>query len=197
MTAKKKSTTAKVSKVKEIPEMVESDIVTLYMEYVLEHERFPKSVYKFCKDIGIEETLFYQFFGSFESLQKSIWNQFFDLTINLSNKNENYAGFSNREKLLTFFYTMFELLTANRSYVLFVLKEQSNQDFMKRMNQFKGLKKRVKGFAATLIQHENMNKHSMIGRNPVTVFFRRRLGYNLYSYYDFGSKMTPLVLKKT
>ena len=47
-------------------------IVSLYMEYVLEHEEKPKSVFKFSKLNNITETEFYSFFGTIESIEKEI-----------------------------------------------------------------------------------------------------------------------------
>src|SRR5690606_41943725 len=57
-----------------------------------------------------------------------IWTTFYDMTLNLSQKNKDYEDFSNQEKMLTFFYTFFELLTANRSYVLFALNEERSEE---------------------------------------------------------------------
>ena len=41
-----------------------------YSNYVLEHNEKPKTVYQFAKEIKIEETQFYEFFSSFESIEK-------------------------------------------------------------------------------------------------------------------------------
>ncbi|MDX1462655.1 MAG: TetR family transcriptional regulator C-terminal domain-containing protein [Marinirhabdus sp.] len=143
-------------------------ILTAYMNHVLEQETRPKSVYKFAKDHKITEAEFYNFFGSFEGLQQEIWNSFFDLSMRLAHKNEAYDSFSNQEKMLTFFYTFFELLTANRSYVLFALQEQ--QDMMKNMKQLKGLRSRVKEFASRLVEAANAEKNLKILKQPKSVF---------------------------
>lgn len=143
-------------------------IVTAFMERTLEHEQFPKSVYKFCKDLKIKEEEFYHFFGSFDSLQKEIWNTFFDHAMALAHKNKDYEQYANKEKMLTFFYTFFEMLTANRSYVLFALNE--HKDMMKNMSQLKGLRARVKEFAGELIEEQNDTKSMKILKQPVSVF---------------------------
>ena len=64
MTAKKKNTTAE-------------HIISLYMDYVLEHDHEPASVYKFCKANDITEQEFYAVAGSFPGLRKEIWNKLF------------------------------------------------------------------------------------------------------------------------
>lgn len=143
-------------------------IISAYMETVLENESRPKSVYKFCKDHKMTEQEFYAAFGSFETLQQEIWNDFYDHTLRLAHKTPDFEQFSNKEKMLTFFYTFFEMLTANRSYVLFALREHS--DMMKNMSQLKGLRLRIKEFAADLIRDRNDEKKLKVLQQPVSVF---------------------------
>lgn len=97
------------------------EIITNYMSYVLEHNSKPNSVYSFAKENKFEEAIFYQFFGSFEAIEKAIFNTFFENTITILNKSEDYQSFDARNKLLSFYYTFFENLTANRSYVVATL----------------------------------------------------------------------------
>tara|TARA_R100000935_G_scaffold42923_1_gene65185 strand:+ start:1424 stop:2116 length:693 start_codon:yes stop_codon:yes gene_type:complete len=157
----KKTTTAKQT-------ITRDTIISAYMEYVLEHERIPKSVYKFCKDHKMTEAEFYTFFGSFAGVQQEIWNSFFDHSMQLAHNNKAYEQFSNQEKMLTFFYTFFEILTANRSYVLFALQE--HQDMMKSLNQLKGLRVHIKEFAGDLIEDANQEKNLKILKQPVSIF---------------------------
>lgn len=103
-----------------------NDIITFYMEYVMEHGKQPKSVYAFAKHNAFEESIFYQFFGSFDALEKSIFSAFFENTLKALEKNEDYNSFEPRNKLLSFYYTFFENLTANRSYVICTLQKHKN-----------------------------------------------------------------------
>ncbi|MEO9891706.1 TetR family transcriptional regulator C-terminal domain-containing protein [Aurantibacter sp.] len=143
-------------------------IISFYMAYVLEHEVVPKSVYKFCKVHQIEEVIFYKFFSSIEGLQKSVWNTFYSKTIALITKNKDYQSFSNKDKMLTFFFSFFELLTLNRSYVLFSLKYDKN--LLKNMEQLKGLRKNIKEFATALIENNNEHKTSKITQHNPKLF---------------------------
>ncbi len=131
-------------------------IIAFYMNYVLENETEPKSIYKFCKEGNFEEGDFYSFFGSFENLQRSIWDRFFDNTMTLLKKNKGYEAMTNEEKMLTFFFTFFENLNLNRSYMLFILEEK--QHVMEKMGQLKGLRKSIKDFAAELVAEANEEK---------------------------------------
>jgi len=98
------------------------DLINAYMQLILESEKTPESIYKFCKDIKISESQFYEHFGSFENLQKGIWDEFIHQALTVISKSKEYQSFNKREKLLTFYFTFFEILTLNRSYILLTLK---------------------------------------------------------------------------
>jgi len=133
-----------------------------------DNEKTPKRVYKFDKKHAMTEAEFYKFSGSVENLQQGIWTAFFDNAMQIGQKNPEYATFSNQEKMLTFFFTFFELLTANRSYVMFAL--QQHGDMMKNLSQLKSLRSHIKEFAATLIDQKNEEKSFKILKQPVSVF---------------------------
>lgn len=143
-------------------------IVTMFMDYVLEHEEVPKTVYKFCKVNSIQESDFYLHFGSISTLQKGIWNTFFENASSVMMKNKEYQDFSNRDKMLTFFYTFFEVLTLNRSYVLFAMEQSNNT--LKNMEQLKGMRRNVKEFAKGLIVAGNENKNAKITKHNPQLF---------------------------
>lgn len=143
-------------------------IIAMYMDYVLEEEHVPKSIYKFCKVNKIKEEEFYAFFGSIDGIQKAIWSKFYSNTINLISKNEEYTSFTNKDKMLTFYFSMFELLTMNRSYVLFALKEDKNM--LKNLSQLKNLRDDVKSFATDLIADANADKNLKITKKNPKIF---------------------------
>jgi len=96
------------------------------MEYTLEHNAAPKSVYIFAKKYNFQEEIFYKYFGNFEALEQTIFKIFFDNTIILLEKSDDYKSYESRNKLLSFYYSFFELLTANRSYVVQALDDNKN-----------------------------------------------------------------------
>jgi hypothetical protein len=106
--------------------VTKQDIYTFYMDYYLENGEAPKSVYQLSKLHNFDESQFYEFFGTLNAVEKSIFESFFDQTLDLLEKSEEYAAFNGRNKLLTFFYTFFEILTANRSFVLSILERDKN-----------------------------------------------------------------------
>ncbi|MBT8267808.1 MAG: TetR/AcrR family transcriptional regulator [Flavobacteriaceae bacterium] len=98
-----------------------SDIVKFYMDYVLEHDHKPKSVYAFAKANDFDEADFYSFFSSFEALDNQVFKIMYDATTEALESSEDYQSFDARQRLLSFYFTFFENLTANRSFVLFLL----------------------------------------------------------------------------
>lgn len=142
-------------------------LLTKYMEFVLEHEQMPKSVFRFCKAHKIKEEDFYSHFGSFEALQKQIWVTFHHHTQDLMNKQLEAAA-SPKEKLLTYYFTLFEILTANRSYCLFVLRDDIK--LTSKMNELVGLRKSIKGFANELIEEGNSEKVYKIFQHQPNIF---------------------------
>ncbi|MGJ8715468.1 MAG: TetR family transcriptional regulator C-terminal domain-containing protein [Maribacter stanieri] len=148
--------------------VTKDSIITMFMDYVLENEKLPKTVYKFCKVNAIEESDFYLYFGSIEALKKGIWNTFYENTVNVIERNKEYQDFTNRDKMLTFFYTFFEVLTLNRSYVLFVMENAPSP--LKNMEQLKGLRKNIKEFAKVLIANGNQNKSSKLTKHNPQLF---------------------------
>jgi AcrR family transcriptional regulator len=156
---------AKKTKTKEV---TEDQIITKYIDYVLEQEVVPKSIFKFCRTVGITESDFYQYYGSIEALRKGIWKKFYTNTESLLLKNKEYAGFTNKDKMLAFFYSFFELLTLNRSYVLFTLHNE--RSLLGKLDQLKGLHKHIRSFAMTLIEESNAHKTLKITQHNPMLF---------------------------
>ena len=81
--------------------ITENDIISWYMDDVLNHNKQPSSVYSFAKENNFEEALFYKHFGSFDAIEKGVFKAFFNNTITLLEKSEDYGSFDARNKLLT------------------------------------------------------------------------------------------------
>ena len=142
--------------------MDKMQLVSAYMDFVLKQGKAPENVYVFAKECGIEESEFYTFFASFEVLEKHVFTAFYDHTIALLHKNEAYHTFQAKDQLLSFYYTFFEILTVNRSFVLYVLQKQTN--IRHSISLFSELRKNVKEFMNGLeiekleLKNKNLNK---------------------------------------
>jgi len=101
--------------------MEKDEILKAYSNFVLEKNRRPESVYSFTKYVEIEENEFYNHFSVFEELEQEIINSFVQNAVDLTNKEQKKDSEGPKESLLTFYFTLAEVLKANRSLVKFIL----------------------------------------------------------------------------
>lgn len=161
MEATKKTTSKK--------KVIDDDfIIEKYMNQVLEKNEEPKNVFVFCKENKIDETEFYTFFGSLDALRQEIWVKFFENTLVAIQKEKEFETYSDKNKLLTMYFTLFEILTLNRSYVLFALKE--NKEGLKNLKSLKGIRSHLKDFVETIIDTESSEIKEKVAKITKPVF---------------------------
>tara|TARA_B100001093_G_scaffold248606_1_gene238027 strand:- start:130 stop:777 length:648 start_codon:yes stop_codon:yes gene_type:complete len=139
-------------------------IITSFMNYTLENDHYPKSVYKFCQASNMEEKSFYKFFGSLDGVKVMIWETLYNNAMSLLEKDDNFEKAKPKEKLLSFYYTFFEVMLLNRSYILFALS--GGEKIMTKMGQLSSLRKTFKGFTSELIEDGNVDKPSYLQHSP-------------------------------
>lgn len=98
--------------------MTREDIQKQFQSYILEKGQVPPSVYAFSKEIGIEESAFYETYNSFSQIEGDIIKTTIRQTLDQIRSEEVYSQYSVREKLLSFYYTWIEVLKTQRSYFL-------------------------------------------------------------------------------
>lgn len=146
----------------------DTTIITKYMDYVLNKNEEPKNVFSFCKEYKIDETEFYTFFGSIEALKQQIWVKFFENALTTINGEEAFESYTDKNKLLTLYFTLFEILTLNRSYVLFSLKE--NKEGLKNLKILKEFRNHFKDFIVTIIESESSAKNEKVAKVTKPIF---------------------------
>ena len=160
---------ATTKKVKEEKTLLDEDkIIGFYMNDVLENNHNTKNVYVFCKNNHIEEADFYSFYGSLDAVKESIWVKFFENAVTTIEKDENYFSYTDKNKLLTLYFTMFEILTLNRSYVVFSLEE--NKEGMKNLKQLIQLRNRFKDFALDIMQTSTSENDKKVSKVTQPIF---------------------------
>ena len=132
--------------------LTKTKIVSLFMQQSLEQNEKPKSVYSFAKANNFTEAELYPHFGAIESIEKEIYSQFLEQTIELLNNYKDYEYYDMKGKMLSFYFTFFEMLTANRSYVVLSLTENKNQ--IKNLTQLSKLRTGFKDFVTSIITDE-------------------------------------------
>ncbi len=101
-------------------------VMQSYKEYLLNEGKAPASVFSFCKKIGLKEDEFYECFGSFEAIEKSVWTGYLDKVKTNLTMDADYGKFTSREKVLAFYFSLAEVLKGDRSFILFQLKGWKN-----------------------------------------------------------------------
>ena len=157
-----KTTQAKKKKLDDL------QIISLYMNDVLEMNEAPKNVFIFCKKHNIEESDFYSFFGSLDALKKDIWLKFFENAAATIEKEPTFDTYSDKNKLLTLYFTLFEILTLNRSYILFSLKE--NKEGLKNLKSLSTFRNHFKEYIVTKIKSKPSEPFGKVAKVTEPVF---------------------------
>ena len=103
-------------------------ILTTYREHVLMNNVTPASVFQFMRELDESEGKFYDFFASFEALEKSIWKSYIDETIAALEADGAYADYNAREKFLAFYYTLLEMMKRDRSFIKYSFERVKRPD---------------------------------------------------------------------
>ena len=140
----------------------DNQLVELYMNQVLQNNVEPKNVFLFCQENKIIESDFYSFYGSIDALRQDIWVKFFENVKTTIENEANYLTYSNKNKLLTLYFSLFEVLTLNRSYVVFALKEDKN--ILKNLKQLKEFRTHFKNFIAEIADSQTTEEDFKVNK---------------------------------
>lgn len=91
-----------------------------FKAYVLRKGNRPKNAFLLAEEAGAQESSFYDHYNSLDALEKSIWRNYHQNTLDKIENSEEYSGYSVREKYLLYVFTLLEILKEDRSYLLFV-----------------------------------------------------------------------------
>lgn len=154
------TTTKRISNKKKL--LDENHIISAYMNQVLQQNEEPKNVYLFCQENKIQESDFYTFFGSLEALKQEIWVKFFENVKTTIDLDAKYDSYTNKNKLLTLYFSLIEILTLNRSYVLFALKEDKNA--LKNIQQLKSFRNQFKSFIVDMMDMQTSEEDFKVNK---------------------------------
>ena len=175
--------------------ITQDKIFELYGDYILNHGERPKNIYRFAKDNEFEEKDFYNYFSSFEQIEKLMLVNLFNKSIELTSEVNDAQEVTSKEKLLNVYFIFFENMTMNRSLVLMILGN-SKMHFAKVANQ---LKETHRNFIKTL----DFNDWEMIekAKDNIRNFHEKAreeaLWLHLVSAIEFWKKDTSPSFEKT
>ncbi|AWH83750.1 heat-shock protein [Flavobacterium album] len=172
-----------------------SGIISKYSDYCLMHGKRPDSVYKFAKENGFDESHFYQYFTSFEILEHHYFLEMFTHTLEILQKSPAYEEYSGTEKISAFYFTFFELATANRSFIIFILEEGGRR--LRNLVKLKELRKAFTAYAETVLEKpfDTMN-HQRAGKIQDTAL-REAAWLQLLSIFKFWMQDSSPGFEKT
>ena len=138
----------------------DSEIITFYMDYVVEHQSKPDSVEDFAQLYQFNDVIFYNHFTSFKDLEKTIYNVLFENSLAILKQSPEYYSFSKKDKLLSLYYTFFENLALNQEFIRLNLKGFENQ--LKALSVFSKFKRSFITFIDELdLETFNLNVDSI------------------------------------
>ena len=120
-----------------------TNLLSLYMEYVVEIGTDEPNLEGYCSFAEIDTTLFYEHFDTIQDIEKKIWGYMLDTAIETITSDPQYAAFNQDEKLLSFLYTFFENLSLSRGY------------FVRHLESRKGLRQKRGIFSILKSQYSN------------------------------------------
>jgi hypothetical protein len=175
--------------------ITEDKLFELYGDYILNHGERPKNVYRFAKDNDFEEKDFYDYFTSFEQIEKRMIQHLFESSLLLASEVNDTDLITAKEKLLNVYFIFFENMTMNRSLVLMIL----GKDKMNSIKTLQNLKQSHRAFIKTLDFNDMELMKNAKGdvKNFTEKSREEALWLHLVSCIDFWKKDTSPAFEKT
>jgi hypothetical protein len=89
--------------------ITQDKIFELYGDYILNHGERPKNIYRFAKDNEFEEKDFYNYFSSFEQIEKLMLVNLFNKSIELASEVNDAQEVTSKEKLLNVYFIFLKI----------------------------------------------------------------------------------------
>ena len=93
-------------------------IAKSYTEFELLEGRPPHSVLELCKTAKTQEKTFYKYFSNLKNVRQYVLVKLIDETLERLDGDDSYEDFMAQEKALALFFTLFETLLDQRSYLI-------------------------------------------------------------------------------
>ena len=170
------------------------ELQNAYVDYVLTHGAKPTSVYIFAKNNNLSEEEFYNFFGSFEGIEESVWTDLTSKALIAVQSQEIWEQYTSREKTLAFFYGFIELLKSKRSFALYTLKNSIGTIGTPAV--LKGSKNLFETFASSIIQ-QGLETRELADRRFLSNRYKDALWVQFAFIINFWSKDNSAGFEKT
>ncbi len=179
---------------------IRHQIQSAYIAHLLEHGLPPASVYRFCRDLGIEERAFFQEFPSFHAVEAGHWESMLDRVLQSVESGGEWESFGAKQRFLGFLFAFCEASLGERSLFLLRLSEIGvfvRPPFLRRFEN------RFKIFAKTLVEL-GLENGEIAGRGRIAdlypngfyLLFRGVIDFHLQDESD-GFQRTDAFIEKS
>lgn len=97
---------------------VRAKILAAFSAHMAEEGHAPRTVAKFCRELGITEVVFYRHFPSLPAVEKAFWRDWMAGVIGVVESGAEWAEFTARERYLAFLFALIQAATERRSLLL-------------------------------------------------------------------------------
>ena len=143
-----------------------------YLGYLKDRTTAPTWVYQFTDEVSKDREEFYQHFRDLPDLEKYVWEGFMSQTLEVLSKDQEYLQYTAPEKLLSFYYTLLEVLSEHREAAILIL-ERGYLPLMQ-MRCLKSFKEQYLDWMQDIVA-QAIAEGSMVDRMPFTDYYRQGL----------------------
>jgi len=134
-----------------MPETKKNELQDAYWKYLLLEGERPKSVYAFMHSLEREEAEFYESYASLEALEATYWQMTVDATVEVLEKDEDYAEYPADQKLLAFFFTYITHIQGSRSRLVEYFPKMRSIMVPSQSDRLKGMRHSFRNFAKGVV----------------------------------------------
>lgn len=165
-------------------DLIREGLIDAYMDYCVAHGKPPSSLSSFAQTLGQSKKEVAVFFPSLSALESAIFAAFLSHTLALLKQSPEYAEYSPTDQLLALYYTFFELLSANRAYVMQVLP--ADLRLLQQLPRLRELQHDFTGHIKSLLSSLPMALPLWPGRNQLLAegFWLQFLSLLFFWYHD-------------
>jgi AcrR family transcriptional regulator len=95
-----------------------AEILAAFAAHMAEEGHAPRSVAKFCRELGMAEVVFYRHFPSLPAVEKAFWRDWMAGAIGAVESGAEWEEFTARERYLAFLFALMHSAAERRSLLL-------------------------------------------------------------------------------
>ena len=115
--------------------MKKKEIRQAFHDFVVEHEKFPKSLKQLCKKQELDIELVKEKYDSLKEIEADIWLKSWNEVCKALYTSPSFDEFCAKEKILSHFYTWFEFMDSNKVFFKAAMKRGQHECQIHKMKE--------------------------------------------------------------